>query len=138
MDKFILIEELMTKNPITVSPNDSLWDVHQIFMNRRFHHVPVAMNGKLLGMISRTDLLKNSPSSRADAAAVEDFLKGIRVDEVMTDHIATLKKTDHLQAAIEVLHENLFHAVMIVDDEKNVEGILTTYDVINFTFPSKL
>jgi CBS domain-containing protein len=46
----------MTKNPMTVSPDDSAMDALELMRERKFRHLPVAKNGKVVGMVSIRDL----------------------------------------------------------------------------------
>jgi CBS domain-containing protein len=48
--------EIMTKNPMTVSPDDSAMDALELMRERKFRHLPVAKNGKVVGMVSIRDL----------------------------------------------------------------------------------
>ena len=50
------VSEVMTKDPYCVAPSTSLDDAMNIITNRRFRHLPVVQNGKVLGMVSSGDL----------------------------------------------------------------------------------
>ena len=50
------LEDIMTKDPLTVSPNDSAMDALELMRERKFRHLPVTENGKVVGMISIRDL----------------------------------------------------------------------------------
>ena len=50
------LEDIMTKDPLTVSPNDSAMDALELMRARKFRHLPVTENGKVVGMISIRDL----------------------------------------------------------------------------------
>ena len=45
----------MTSNPISVSPDDQLTLVHEVFSKKGIHHLPVLLGGTLVGMVSDTD-----------------------------------------------------------------------------------
>jgi acetoin utilization protein AcuB len=49
------ITSIMTKNPITISPNDSLQTAQEIFDQHKIHHIPVVYEGILVGMLSKLD-----------------------------------------------------------------------------------
>jgi len=133
------IGDLMTKTVITVSPNDNMEKVHQIFQERNIHHVPVVEDQKVLGMISKSDyfqllhgftLFKVAKSNAYNQAIMRSLL----ADEVMTKRLATLHPEDSIQMAADFFRENLFHAIPIVDVHGDLKGILTTYDLINYAF----
>lgn len=52
------IEQVMTKNPVSVSPNKTVREVTELLAKQSFHSVPVMENGELKGVVTTTDLLK--------------------------------------------------------------------------------
>ena len=52
------IEQVMAKNPVGVSPDQTVRDVTEILAKQSFHSLPVVENGELKGVITTTDLLK--------------------------------------------------------------------------------
>jgi CBS domain-containing protein len=56
--KDTLIEEIMTENPATVSPEDSIEDCMKTMTNRFIRHLPVVDGGELVGVISIGDVVR--------------------------------------------------------------------------------
>ena len=52
------VREIMTREPVTISPRTDLEDCMSVMAERRIRHLPVAEQGHVLGVISSTDLLK--------------------------------------------------------------------------------
>lgn len=52
------IAEVMTPEPITVLPSDSIEHCMAIMTDRHIRHLPVVKDGQLLGMVSIGDLVK--------------------------------------------------------------------------------
>lgn len=52
------VSDFMTADPQTVSPGDSVLNVAQAFINGRFHRYPVTEDGRLVGIISRRDVMR--------------------------------------------------------------------------------
>ncbi len=52
------VSELMTKKVITGSPGDDLDPVLKTMTERHFRHLPIAENGKLVGIITIGDMVK--------------------------------------------------------------------------------
>lgn len=52
------VKDVMSSPAITVSPEDELKTVAEIFLYKYIHRVPVLENGKLVGIVSLGDLLK--------------------------------------------------------------------------------
>jgi len=53
-----LVEDHMSADPKSVGPEDSILDLAQMFINGRFHRYPVVDNGRLVGVISRRDVMR--------------------------------------------------------------------------------
>lgn len=51
------IEKVMTKDVISVSENITLAEVANIMMENNINRVPVAKNGKLVGIVTRGDII---------------------------------------------------------------------------------
>ena len=51
------IKDLMIKNPLTASPKTTILEVSKLLASKEFHSLPVVDEGKLVGIITTTDLL---------------------------------------------------------------------------------
>ena len=57
--KETLIGEIMTLNPVTITPNFSIEDCMHLMTDKFIRHLPVIENNKLIGIISIGDLVKS-------------------------------------------------------------------------------
>jgi len=53
------VEEIMTKTVVTCGPQDRVADLMALMTERRIRHLPVLRNGKLAGLVSIGDVVKN-------------------------------------------------------------------------------
>jgi CBS domain-containing protein len=53
------VQDLMTKTVVTCSPQDRLADLMALMTERRIRHIPVLRNGRLAGLVSIGDVVKN-------------------------------------------------------------------------------
>ncbi|WP_369721142.1 CBS domain-containing protein [Bradyrhizobium sp. LLZ17] len=53
------VDQAMTGKPVTVNPDDRLKDCMAMMAERRFRHLPVLHAGKVVGVISIGDVVKN-------------------------------------------------------------------------------
>jgi CBS domain-containing protein len=53
-----LVEDFMSSNPLSVSPDDSVLEVARKFLEGRFHRYPVVDDGRVVGVISRRDVMR--------------------------------------------------------------------------------
>lgn len=56
--KETLIREIMTEDPVTVTPDNTIEDCMRLMTNKFIRHLPVLDNGKLIGIISIGDVVK--------------------------------------------------------------------------------
>lgn len=135
MNVLVPVSEIMTTNVFTVSPNDNLSNVAHIFEAHNIHHIPVIEEGRVVGMVSKADFYKAVPFYNVSQEQLEEYLKRKKVKDIMVQKIATIKATERTDVAALIFNENYFHALPVVDDNKGLLGIITTFDLIKYAFP---
>jgi acetoin utilization protein AcuB len=119
----------------TVSPEDTLATIKEIFQENRFHHVPVINKHKLVGIISKMDLLKASlDAAEAGLILNDDTLKKIPVKRYMTEKMAKIGPKERVDVAALIFKENLFHCIPIVNEEHELLGLITPFDILTHSF----
>ena len=53
------VKEVMTVNPLTVEPDDTIGLVADILLANKFHSIPVVEEGELAGIVTSHDLIKH-------------------------------------------------------------------------------
>jgi CBS domain-containing protein len=93
-------------------------------MSREVHDcVLVMQDGKLAGIFTSRDFLNRIAAVRADPAAIV-------LGDVMTRMPRTLRPRDPVAFAINWMAVEGFRNVPIVDDDGEVQGVLTVWDVM--------
>ncbi len=131
----------MTTKLITVAPGEKLTAVKEVFDNNKIHHIPVVRYRKLEGLISQTDFkhfLRGFNRNEEDRFVNEARMRAYNVEDIMTKGIAKLSPNDRIDVALELFLENRFHAIPVVNEENELEGILTTFDIIKELAKSKV
>lgn len=126
------VKDIMTANPMTLSPSATIGDAAKIFDTHKVHHIPITIGHKLVGIVSMTDYLffRRGFLDDRDDEKIEDIrMNNYEVSFIMTKGIATMSSTERINIALDIFKENLFHAIPIVDNDTLV-GILTTHDII--------
>ena len=59
----ILVEEIMAPDPIAIGPGASVQEAAQMMIAHRFGALPVINRGKVVGVVTETDLLRHFASS---------------------------------------------------------------------------
>lgn len=135
------VSAIMTDHVITVNPGDKLKVVDDIFHQHRIHHIPVVDGRKIIGMISKSDLLhfvRGFTSRKEDLDANEADLQSHTAEEIMTRHLAKVEPSDRVNVVLEVFKENLFHAIPVVNEDDELVGIITTFDIIRWLSEEKI
>lgn len=128
-----LVDDIMTRKPATVAPEDSLERVRRIFENQGFHHVPVVEGDKLVGIVSYTDYLRiisEMCNGNTPEGLYKTGLRNILVQEVMTKAVVYLRSSDTVEDAILMFKEHAFHALPIIEGDHRLVGILSTHDLM--------
>ena len=60
------VAEIMSKNPVTISPDTTIEDASMHMLDRRLSVLPVVENGMLVGMVRRINLLQGMYSDRVE------------------------------------------------------------------------
>lgn len=125
------VSSIMTPNPICIDSKDTLTVVDKLFKEHRIHHLPVLSEGRLVGMVSKSDFLFFRKGFSDEHTKLEDEVRmnNFTAKDIMTKRLAKLELSDKINVALEVFKENLFHALPVVDGDKIV-GIVSTFDII--------
>lgn len=124
------ISEVMTKEVVFVTPSQKLIDVKHIFEKKNFHHhIPVAENGKLKGMISLVDYLYAIKNATLDDD--DNTYQQLSVKDIMRENPVSKSSATTLKDIAAELSKGEVHAIVIADN-KQLKGIVSTADVIRF------
>ena len=135
----VSLQEVMTRELITVGSDMLVTQVDQIFKNQSFHHIPVVdENNHLVGIISKIDFerIKNGATLFRNPKIEkynEVLFQTLLVKDIMTASVVCFKPTDSVRLAYMVFKENKFRAVPVLEKEKLV-GIVTPLDILDYFF----
>lgn len=124
--------QLMSKNPVSVSPDDSLLVVKEIFDHVKFHHVLVVEKGVLLGVMSDRDLFKALSPNIGTAAETPRDLATLKkkVHQVMHRKPVTLREHARVRDAIHLFNTEGVSCIPVVNAANQPQGILSWRDII--------
>lgn len=118
---------MTTGELITADVDDDLAVALDVFREGRISHIPILSEGsKLVGVISPVDILKlPSPPQFSRHGRT-----GIRLSEVMTKNIETVRPTAHLRHAAQLFVSGGFHSLLVTASDGELVGIITSSDII--------
>jgi IMP dehydrogenase len=117
VDKVKKSESGMILNPITMHPEQKIYEALEIMKKYRISGVPITKDGKLVGILTNRDL-------RFEKRLDE------KISAVMTkDHLITVPVGTTLEASKEILHKNRIEKLLVVDEDNNLKGLITIKDI---------
>jgi CBS domain-containing protein len=127
------VSAVMTRDPLTVHPDDRVISAAAIMQQRGVRHLCV-VDGDLrpLGIISDRDVRRSIGDPRATPVDEDlpERLTELRVASAMTPDPRTLPDDAPLGAAIDALLAERFGALPIVDEEDRLCGIVSYLDLL--------
>lgn len=71
------VEEVMTRNIVVATPSDDIEAIKRIMTEKRFRHIPVMQDGKLVGIVSIGDVVRSQlTTTQAEARYLRDYIAG--------------------------------------------------------------
>jgi CBS domain-containing protein len=124
-------QDVMTSDPITVNPGDTLEKVEQIFEEHDFNGVPVVdERNRLFGFITKLDLLKMSRLANNNWIPLYPAVMRERVSKVMTEKPAVVRPETPLTIVLEVMIEKKYKSLPVVENHR-VIGIIARENILD-------
>lgn len=133
MKKRVPVSVIMTRNLITADISDSLRHVNTLLKDHNIRHLPVVSGKKLVGIISKTDILRLSFGDMFEGQkdadeAVFDLLK---LGQVMVNRPMVVSEDESIQEVARKFTQVDFHAMPVVKGEE-LAGMISTTDLIRY------
>jgi acetoin utilization protein AcuB len=123
----------MTKNPITVDSETLVLDAQKIMQENNIRRLPVVDKGRLVGIVTKHDLLQASPSPATSLSIHElnYLLARMKVKEIMKKNPMTLSPDTPFEEALKLGQDKKIGSFPVVENGKLV-GIATESDIVRF------
>jgi CBS domain-containing protein len=115
------VQDVMTKNVATVSPNQTVQEAAQIMSEKNIGALPVVENGQVIGMITDRDITLRTSAQGKDPAS-------IRVSEVMTNRVVTGTPDMSVQEAANLMAQHQVRRLPIVENNQ-LQGMVALGDI---------
>jgi len=123
----ISVETIMSPDPITLGPDDTLGTAHDLMNEKHIHHIPIVeKDGSLVGLISHRDILaasgsvlRNNPSDNTQ----------VHLRDIMTADVVSIPPGTGTLKAAQYIHNSRHGCLPVVDDGALI-GIITEYDFV--------
>lgn len=114
----MIVGNRMTKEPITVDPDDLLIRASHKMQAGGFRRLPVVSAGRLVGIVSERDLREH-----------RGYFEHTKINGVMTENPVTVTPATTLEEAAQTLVERQIGGLPVVENGRLV-GIITTSDIL--------
>ena len=132
-----LIKDFMSKKVVTCRKTDSLkFALDLINRNEVSRLVVTDENGSPIGLVTTNTFLTHSDYFTKDETRSRDYLLPIKkgesltVADMLTDEILTINQEEDLASAASLMVKNKINGIPVVDDSKNLVGVITKTDVV--------
>ncbi|MBM3190467.1 MAG: CBS domain-containing protein [Chloroflexi bacterium] len=127
----MLVKERMSRHPITIRPETSLYDALRIMREGKVRRLPVLdKDGKLVGIVLEKDLLYASPSPATSLSVYEMnyLISRIKVEDLMSRDLITVDEDCPLEEAARIMVDNHIGGLPVMRGEQLV-GMITESDL---------
>ena len=132
--------DIMTRKLVTVNPNTPLTEVAAIMGLRRLKRLPVAdVQGKLVGMVSRFDLLRKVGGGfeTKESEVPKSALAGnVPISQVMRSDMPTVHPDTPLPEVFQAVISTRLNRAIVVGAQRRVVGIVTDAELLDRVTPA--
>ena len=115
------IQEAMTSNPTTVSPDTSAADAAQIMKSEDIGSLPIVQDDKLFGVVTDRDI--------AIRIVAEGRSADTPVGEIASKDIVTVDPQQSIDEAARLMAEQQVRRLPVVEEDGRIVGILAQADI---------
>lgn len=108
--------DLMTREVVTLQPDQTIDHLEEAMRLLRFRHLPVVQEGRVVGVVSQRDVYRSDLSGPATVSAL------------MTRELVTVPLEMPLLEAGKLLLDRKLGCLLVVDAQRTLLGILTEAD----------
>ena len=132
MDSSFLVRDVMTRDVVTLGPNDKLLVADDLMRLGRIRHLPVVDEaGALVGIVSQRDLFHSGliKALGYGTHAQRQALDMVVVKEAMRSQVVTTELETPLREAAKLMIDRKIGCLVVVD-QRRIAGILTESDFV--------
>ncbi len=124
------VETNMTREVRSVVPETTVGDLYRLFAADDFDAYPVVRGDALVGIVSKLDALNVFALSQDHILPRYKEGMATTVDEIMTSDVIAVDGETSLQRVLELLVKHRIKSLPVVDDRRNLVGMIAREDVM--------
>ena len=117
--------DVMTKNPVSALPTDTVASVAQLMKERDIGPVPIVedkISKKLVGIVTDRDLALKIVADGRDPNTTP-------VRDVMTTDVVTCHEEDAIESTMDAMSKHQLRRILVVDKNDMLVGIIAQADI---------
>lgn len=128
----MIVKEVMRTNVICASSDTKATEVKNMMTENNVSKLPVVDNGKLVGIVTKNDLLKAEPSSATtlDMFEISYLLSKLTVKKIMNTKVISVGTNEVVEEAARIMVDNKISCLPVVDGDALI-GIITKSDLFH-------
>jgi acetoin utilization protein AcuB len=126
-----LVRDWMTRDVVTVTPDTTLPEAHNLMTDHEVRRLPVMEAGRLVGIVTRGDVRRAEASDARSLSVWElHYLIGkIKIDEIMTPDPIAISQDATIGEAAQVMLDYKVNGLPVVNRDGKLVGIITESDI---------
>ena len=128
----MFVKNKMTSNPFVISPDQTIPEAHEMMTKNGVKRLPVVHNGKLIGVVSKGDIARMSPSKATtfSVGEITYLLSKTKVSQVMAKDPLTISPDALLEEAAIMMRDHDIGFLPVMDNGKLV-GVITESSIFD-------
>ena len=126
------VSTIMSSEIHSLQLRQHISDARTLMTRHAIHHVPIVDAGRLVGLLSATDVIAlgfgEQPEGAAPIAAYID--RRYALADLMQRDLVTIGAEQSIRKAAELLSGGTFHALPVVDGDGHLLGMVTSTDLV--------
>ncbi len=132
----IIVDDIMTKSPMTLSRLNNLSDARALMTENRFRHIPIVDESNILiGLVTQRNVLAHGIASQdfLEKETLATIERGTLLEEIMTTDLVTISPTMKIADAAHLIHKYKYGCLPVVNKSDQLVGIITDHDFVGIT-----
>jgi CBS domain-containing protein len=120
----MLVHEVMSRKLITLKPDDVAYTAVKLMISNKISGLLVLEEGKAVGVVTMKDVFKN-------VLLAEKNVHETPVRDIMSKPVLSVHPLKRIEKAAEAMSRHHVKRLAVMDDNKNIMGIITAMDIVS-------
>jgi len=118
------VDEIMTKNVVTIDSEKSVWDACDVYNNHKIGCLIVIKDEYVNGIVTERDIIHRVIINQKDP-------RNTKISDIMSKDIKSISPSSDVKDAAEKMSLNNIKKLPVIADNGDIVGIITITDIAN-------